>query len=397
MSTGTAEIGMTETGAPERVRATQERASTDPQRSQEAPYNARLAAKRNATDDEILGLDAAGGLAAGQSARAEGAQNTDFSEASGQQSDSSKTGIEESDPAKTGAEESSDNSSDANRLDAVLAFNPELKQAWDDARAYRETFRTPQEARMAGAALTDLTKLDALFFSGNAQDHAELAKVVASLDPAAFRSLAKAMGEVASQPLANSREPTQATESPRENHPTATGANSNALTGQRGSITPAQEQFFHATNVATVQAVMDSIESQVDRLLPEEISKGARNRLVGEIYRELDAGLRADRQFASQAREAFRSGALDAEHQRAIVSLVTGRVRQALPGVARRVMNEWTSAIVAANHDRRARQRAAEKRIDIAGAGRTGGDGIRPVTPRDINYSRMSDADILNL
>ncbi len=139
------------------------------------------------------------------------------------------------------------------------------------------------------------------------------------------------------------------------------------------------------------------MKREVEKLLPEGASRGARNRVVGEIYRELDLTLRANHQLARQLRDAFRSGALDAEHQNAVVSLVTARARQALPGVAKRVMNEWTSTVVAANQDRRDRQRAAERRVDIAGSGRSGSDGHRTMTPRELDYSRLSDADILNL
>jgi hypothetical protein len=159
----------------------------------------------------------------------------------------------------------------------------------------------------------------------------------------------------------------------------------------------AQTEFFHATNAAAVQSVLASIESQVERLLPEGVSKSARNRVVGEIYRELDSTLRSNRQLAQEMRDAFRSGALDADQQLALVSLVTGRARQALPGVAKRVLNEWTSTLVAANHDRRTRQRAAEHRVDIAGSSGNGSDGSRSMAPRDIDYRRMSDSDILNL
>jgi len=306
-------------------------------------------------------------------------------------------------------------------LEATLGANPELKQAWEDVQAYRESFRTPAEARTATAALADLDRIDALFFSNRAQDHAELARVVASLDPAAFQSLARAMSEVANLgvraasdkarsygaapvvqgPAAAKTETGLAASSgmntlASEASGVASGPDHARRETERG-LSPVQEGFFHSTNAAAVSAVIGAIESQVDRLLPEEISKGARNRLVGEIYRELDTSLRSDRQFARQAREAFRSGALDDEHRRAIVSLVNSRARQSLPAVARRVLNEWTSAIVAANQDRRARQRAAEQRVDIAGSGRSGNDGQRPVTPKDINYARMSDADILNL
>ena len=159
----------------------------------------------------------------------------------------------------------------------------------------------------------------------------------------------------------------------------------------------AQLAFLNAANAAAVEGVVAAIESQVERLLPEGVAKNARARVVGEIYRELDATLRSNPQFAAQLRDAFRSGSLDDGHQRAIVSLLTGRARQALPGVAKRVLNEWTSTIVSAAHERRTRQRTAERRVDIAGSGGGGNDGRRSMSPRDLDYARLTDADILNL
>jgi hypothetical protein len=272
------------------------------------------------------------------------------------------------------------------QLRAALDANPELRRAWDDAQAYRESFTSPDEARTATALLSDLDRMDALFFSRRPEDHAELARAVASLDPAAFVSLAQAMAGLASTAGA-------------QNHPGAGPRPVPATTPASSTVapTPAQADFFHSTNAAAVQGIVDSIESQVERLLPEGVSKSARNRVVGEIYRELDITLRSNRQLTQQMRDAFRSGPLDADHQRAVVSLVTGRARQALPGVAKRVLSEWTSTIVAANQDRRTRQHAAEQRVDIAGSSGTGNDGPRSVTPREIDYRRMSDSDILNL
>jgi hypothetical protein len=159
----------------------------------------------------------------------------------------------------------------------------------------------------------------------------------------------------------------------------------------------AQLAFLNAANAAAVEGVVAAIESQVERLLPEGVAKNARTRVVGEIYRELDATLRSNPQFAAQLRDAFRSGSLDDGHQRAIVSLLTGRARQALPGVAKRVLNEWTSTVVSAAHERRTRQRTAERRVDIAGSGGAGNDGRRSMSPRVLDYARLTDADILNL
>ena len=260
---------------------------------------------------------------------------------------------------------------DPEKLRAAFEANPELRQAWDDARAYRETFATPEEARNATALLADLNRMDALFYSRRPEDHAELARSIAELDPGAFASLAKAIGEQAARQGSTEQRRDAAT-------PAAPAASRQAREAAGASgLSPAQAEFFQAANAAAVQGVMDAIETQVERLLPEGASKSARNRVVGEIYRELDATLGANRQLSQQVRDAFRSGAFDANHQRAIVSLITGRARQALPGVAKRVMNEWTSTVVAANQDRRARQHAAERRVDIVGSGGGGKGGVR--------------------
>ena len=306
--------------------------------------------------------------------------------------------------------------SEPEHLRAALDANPELRDAWREAGAYRETFATPEEARAATAQLGDLNRMDALFYSRRPEDHAELAREVAKLDPEAFASLARAMNALASdgaRKTGDAARPASLRQGPGEVTDQLQRAaqeqtqnqerNQNQVQNQNRQrdpatgFTPAQLDFFHSTNAAAVSRVVEAIESQVERLLPEGISKSARNRVVGEIYRELDTTLRGNRALGQQMRDAFRSGGLDEEHQRAIVSLVAGRARQALPAVAKRVLNEWTTTVVSANHERRTRQRTAERRVDIAGSGGAGNDGRRAVTPRELDYSRMSDADILNL
>jgi hypothetical protein len=332
-------------------------------------------------------------------------------------------------------------------LRATFDANPELRAAWRDASAYRESFATPDAARQATALLADVNHMDALFFSRRPEDHASLARTIANLDPAAFTSLAQAMQSIAAgsvaqasaerrlmemttvpqattsaiaphlQPRANppenaphrmsshdesSTQPlaTQAQAStdrrPMEMMPVLHETASNAH-AQSATANESQLAFLHAANAAAVEGVVAAIEAQVERLLPEGVAKNARTRVVGEIYRELDSSLRSNPQFAAQLRDAFRSGSLDDGHQRAIVSLLTGRARQTLPGVAKRVLSEWTSTIVSAANERRTRQRTAERRIDIAGSSGAGNDGRRSMSPRDLDYARLSDADILNL
>jgi hypothetical protein len=369
--------------------------NTRPSRSTNTGRPIPARASRTATDDEILGLDSA------PKDVSVGAQHAvPGKDASPDDAHTPSVPTESGNPQQDpGAAQTAE----PEALRATLDANPDLRRAWDDAQAYRESFASPDDARNATALLADLDRMDALFFSRRPEDHAELARAVASLDPAAFASLAQAMNGLATGSAAPGNFPVGAryivpgADARRDAANPATSPGEVASSANQTQPTAAQTEFFHATNAAAVQSVIEAIESQVERLLPEGVSKSARNRVVGEIYRELDTTLQSNRQLAQQMRDAFRSGALDAAHQRAVVSLVTGRARQALPGVAKRVLNEWTSTIVAANQDRRTRQRAAEHRVDIAGSGGAASDGQRSMSPRDIDYRRMSDADILNL
>jgi hypothetical protein len=375
---------------------------------------------RNSSDDEILGLTTHLPRSNGRREANGEARETPAQISEPRRNEQLEIDFGDDDDSKGARRSSAANAETAGanvgtelepeHLRATLDANPELREAWREAGAYRETFATPEEARTATAQLRDFNRMDALFYSRRPEDHAELAREVSKLDPDAFASLARAMNALAnggpqktveaarmasasgrfddraSQPQRPAQEQAQ-DQVPNQSHSRDTAAN----------LTPAQMDFFHSTNAAAVSSVVDAIESHVERLLPEGISKSTRNRVVGEIYRELDTTLRGNRALGQQMRDAFRSGGLDHDHQRAIVSLVTGRARQALPAVAKRVLNEWTSTVVSANHERRARQRTAERRVDIAGSSGAGNDGRRAMTPRELDYSRMSDADILNL
>jgi len=368
---------------------------------------AATVARRNATDDEILGITYGH---RGDSAATE--------EAAGLADENGKSG--NADAGNLDADSATDESKLAElgpeKLRRALDANPELRTAWEDAQAYRKVFATPEEAQAATAQLGDLNRLDALFFSRRPEDHTQLAHAIAELDPAAFALFARAVNAHLENSTArglsgnggpsvlsrsDSMDPTGEApailgqeRTPREVSSQRAGEDVNQ-TSQAGLMAH-QAEFLQAANASAVEGVLEAIEAQVERLLPEGMNKNARTRVVAEIYRKLDSTLRSNRQLGQQMREAFKSGSLDADHQRAVVSLITGRARQALPGVAKRVLHEWTSTLVAANQDRRARQRSAERRVDIAGSGGAGKDGQR-MGPRDIDYARLSDSDILNL
>jgi len=410
-----------------------------------------------ATDDEILGIVSSRKNLPRDTAQLE--FDFDAADSSHDVVSSEASALSASGPAQSGNLSSDDrvdslpvhtSTPEPAHLRATFDSNPELRAAWHDASAYRESFATPEAARQATALLADVNHMDALFFSSRPEDHASLARAIANLDPAAFASLANAMHREATNvahlfrggAISPNSSHTNQLQIPRaarndnvlgdananSNAPGATNANadanadglrtagtfSDALAARPAPLTsPAHAQlaannaqstanesqlaFLHSANAAAVEGVVAAIEAQVERLLPEGVAKNARTRVVGEIYRELDSSLRSNPQFAAQLRDAFRSGSLDEGHQRAIVSLLTGRARQALPSVAKRVLSEWTSTIVSAANERRTRQRTAERRIDIAGSSGAGNDGRRSTSPRDLDYARLTDADILNL
>ncbi len=346
------------------------------------------------SDDEILGL------ASGPSHDGSASQRSSAADAN-------------SNAATADAPATSAANTDPDQFRAIFDANPSLRDAWRDAQSFREIFPdvqsareiqklfpTADDARAAGAQLADLAKLDTLFFSNRPESHAELAAAVYRLNPAAFRSLARMMQAISSD-SANRGDPGHRAASPAiESAVSAQNApRSGAEAPANSAADPAggaQAAFFHDTNAAAVTGVLDAIHSQVDRLLPDGTTGAARQRLVGEIYREVDAALRSNHVFGQQLRQAFRAGNWSPENRQAVAGMVVARARQALPGIAKKVINEWTSGVVAQSNARAERQRTAERRVDIAG-GSPGGEGRRALSPRDLDYRRLSDADILNL
>jgi len=395
------------------------------------------------SDDEILGLV----TAVSKPAATSGGDG----DASMDNADGNGGGVPDNTAEQAGSAASADSNDEAADISSaedmmnpelakLAEANPQLRQAFADAQAYRAVFASPGAAQ---DAKNQLEELDGMFFSGQPSDHAALAARIHELSPEAFHNFAKAVQAHAAKVNASVQQtPTAFTgatasaapvrppvqgelfpqhESDAENASVQTAANGTAgpvetqgngggksvaaqmQPVQSGPAAPsdsrraAQVAFFHDTNAAAVEHILGAIQAQVNQLLPDSVPSGTRNRIVGEVYRELDSTLRANRQLGKQLREAFQAGAGDAAHQRAIVTLVAGRAKQALPAVAKRVIGEWTQSIVAANHERLSRHEAASKRVDIAGAGASDGVNRKPMSARDVNYKRLSDSDILNL
>jgi hypothetical protein len=314
---------------------------------------------------------------------------------------------------------------------AIFNANPELREAWDTARAYRnifpdlqqaymlhQIFPTPVEAQRAASQAAELERIDSLFLSNRPEAMAELAATIYRLSPQSFEGLARIMSRMVGPgaPRAitslrqegrgengkGKREETGLERPKHDESKVLNKAESEERLPSDEASTPldasnAITAFLQAANGIAVERVIDAIGSQVDRLLSNDITTRARDRVIGEVYRELDSHLRSNRDLTNQLRSALRSGKFDGDHQEAIAGLLVSRACQALPSVAKKVIGEWTSSLVAASKERLARQKAGERRVDIANAGPASNQIRRPLSPSDIDYGRLSDADILNL
>src|SRR5690349_1656649 len=256
---------------------------------------------RNATDDEILGLGVR------ERSRDRFARSQEAAPTEKRAADASPTKV---------VTENSPLADFKEMFDA----KPELEKAWTEATSYRESFATPDDARLAATQLADVAAMDALFFSAKADDQVKLARLAAGINPDAFQLLASAMAQVA----AEGRQPAQAQSNPAFGKGEQRTDENPVQQSQHKStdVAGTRERFLQETNAAAVEHIVSAIEGQVDRLLPANISKNARNRTVAEIYREVDSALQQNGELESQLRLALRSGNLDPRHRDAIASLV---------------------------------------------------------------------------
>jgi hypothetical protein len=387
------------------------------------------------------------------------------------QSDSSALAVGSGNSA--GAAQAANAQTISPELAQVLDANPQLREAVDDAQQFRAVFPTPAAAQDAKNQLEELDgmffsahpadhaalaarihELSPGAFHGLAQAMQAHAAAIAAAPPQSASALNAASAADSAAPAPSDSGPSSTVSQNASGQPDANRAAGRELQddmpaasvqGTARASEPraaaaqhpapaavaatqhspqespqqapqetdprrtAQLAFFHSTNAAAVQQIVRAIESQVNQLLPQSVSAGTKTRIVGEIYRDLDSALRANRQLSEQLRGAFHFAAADVANQggnqqanlqarqQAIVALVAGRAKQALPSIAKRVIGEWTHSVVSANRERLTRHDSAAKRVDISGSGPSDGVNRKPISPRELNYKRLSDADILNL
>jgi hypothetical protein len=259
--------------------------------------------------------------------------------------------------------------------------------------------------------IASLAEFDAGYYSGDAASRTALAQSLFSSDPDAFRAMfdeaARLLGVTASPREGKngdalesaSREPTPALVEKAAANAAPQDNSANAPRSDAPPAFPAESYraFEASTNEAVARDVRSAINRTLGQVLPEGVAEGAAKRIGDDIFGEVGKLLAADAQLSSQVGEALRGWRFGQAEQQQVASLLSGRARQILPSVARRVIGEWTNSVLSTARTRATRSEAAARRVDVGGAasGEAASRGAaRAIRPREIDYARTSDDDI---
>jgi hypothetical protein len=290
----------------------------------------------------------------------------------------------------------------------------EAQQLWQEHQAFRAAFSSPdearaikelfpggaQEARTLKQAAQAVDQLDAAIYSGDARAQSEVVAELARANPAAFRQLfaeaAKVLGNLPAMGPDNAQRDSSSSlksGSPRNDN---AGVNPNQ---QEPQFDPAAYAAFErSTNDVVARDVRAAVSDTLSRVLPEGVAEGAARRIGDDIFNEIHRTLAADRTLSEQVGDVLRGWRFGAAEQQRVASLLAGRAKQLVPGVARRVIGEWTSSVLGTARTKAARQAAAAARVDIAAPGGSlDSMPLRPMSSREVDYASMSDADILGM
>jgi hypothetical protein len=336
-------------------------------------------------------------------------------------------------------------------LREMFKANPKLRDAWFSERAYREVFPTVREARelkeifpggvedarLLRDASETLQHLDGLYVANSEESHQALARELAELAPEAYPNFViQAANHWAARDPEGYRETMRATfaeELPgwiaEQRLPDHTQALLQAL--ERGDTDQAkalaQQQLEWTRRVGVPQRAEpgrgqdpeierlraqlaerdardrqqaeESLRSDVTNRYVTEVkgflekavptaSQRARDKMVGEVVNAINQSLASSPAFMAQLNQLKASGQMQEA-----ANFVIARAKQLLPQAGRRILNEWTTEILAANKTTVQKKAAAAQSRD-AGAGGAPG-GASGGKPGKVDYSKMSDADIL--
>jgi len=179
--------------------------------------------------------------------------------------------------------------------------------------------------------------------------------------------------------------------------------------------------FEKAANEDLERSVGAAIERTIQQTLPN-ISTTDRGSVVGAqraaplqarlaaaVRQDVESALKDDRQLGEQIAQILSARRFDNETRAQVVRLINERARQLVPGAAKRVINDWTHATLAAHRAKGERAEGAAARREVAPASTQSSEANRSAQRADsrrvdslavnkpIDYRRLSDEQILDL
>jgi hypothetical protein len=336
-------------------------------------------------------------------------------------------------------------------LREVFKANPKLRDAWFSERAYREVFPTVREARelreifpggvedakLLQSGAETLQHLDGLFIAKTPEAHQQLRSELAELDPEANRELAwgyvqdlpridpegykAAMDEAFSGRVGSwateqglpshaqlivqaleRGETDQATQLARQLVEWSRGIGTARKEEPRGpdpeverlraQLAERDARERTRTEESLKADVTNRYITEVKGFLEKAVptaSQRARDKMVGEIVNAINRQLTTSPGFMAQFNQLKATGQMNEA-----ANFVVARAKQLLPQVGRRVLNEWTTEILAANKTTVQKKATAAQSRDVgAGAAPSATAGGKP---GKVDYTKASDIDILN-
>ena len=338
----------------------------------------------------------------------------------------------------------------------------------EDARAFKELYPGGvNEARVTASRARLLDQIDQAYFGATSStpeqttaSRAQLAAMMLREDPVAFREMVFAGLRALEAAEKGSSGAAHVSEFPRlaqvfavsndspgspaaDGGPGSPGGASPAPTGtvpisarapqvashespvsSHQSLPAAYAAFEKATNEDLERSVGATITHTIEQALPnlkasdERATVGARyivplhERLSAAVRQDVEAALKGDRQLGEQIAQILSARRFDNETRAQVVRLIDDRARQLVPSAARRVINEWTHATLAAHRGNAGRSDVASTRREVepvaapgppagqAGTGRAAVSSQAAETrsgARRVDYRKLSDEQILDL
>jgi hypothetical protein len=314
------------------------------------------------------------------------------------------------------------------------------QQARQEAAAYREVFPKPEQAKAAAERARLLDEIDRSYFGAAASSpeqasaaRTQLAQVMLREDPAAFREMVvagvKALEEAGQAPAGKSianafgRDAKSSAPSPQRSlAPDRATSQPGETLAFRDQVPPEQIAAYSVFEKSVNDDLERSIGSAIERTIAQAVPNTATlktsgqagaqrvaplpERLAGAVRQEVETALQGDRQLGEQVAQVLSARRFDAETRAQIVRLINDRAQQLVPGVAKRVINEWTQATLASHRARNGRTDATNSRRGLEpanGAPSTASSKISQPSSRStttngrVDYNRLSDEQILDL